>query len=258
MTLAADTYGYSLDPTHSNPVFWPLPRGGTVEVNVPVETAAAGAPKITGVVQLADGDLDPILEPSIVPIIDSTAQAASSDADAVSISYATPMITSQTVLNASTITVGFSGIVWNNSVTTVGNFADCQRRCSISWKVARRSALATISKATKPPVGTTFSFALNEAAAVTLSFSHSVEGRAVGGKCVAKTRQDAAKKHCAYTAVAGTLQFSGHSGTDTVAFDGRVSASTKLGVGGYTVDIAATNVAGQKATPALLHFTIVK
>jgi hypothetical protein len=37
-----------------------------------------------------------------------------------------------------------------------------------------------------------------------------------------------------------------------------VSASTKLGVGGYTVDIAATNVAGQKATPALLHFTIVK
>jgi hypothetical protein len=138
VTLAADTYGYSLDPTHSNPVFWPLPRGGTVEVNVPVETAAAGAPKITGVVQLADGDLDPILEPSIVPIIDSTAQAASSDADAVSISYATPMITSQTVLNASTITVGFSGIVWNNSVTTVGNFADCQRRCSISWKVARR------------------------------------------------------------------------------------------------------------------------
>ncbi|MGA2469081.1 MAG: hypothetical protein ABSG64_00120 [Solirubrobacteraceae bacterium] len=427
VSLSTGEYGYSLDPTNANPPFWPLPQGGTVEVNVPIKSAA-GVNKITGVVQLADGEFNPVLEPYIDTIVDSPAQQTSSSE--ISVSYNSPSVTSQVQPGGAgtPVSVDTLGYAWNQSAvgtayaqlayptapgstTTPANNCDspynngtgtysgydyqtgavslknpdtsitgspytftglypgvpycwrivtvvtspaaaagtyygnwqffetmgtaisagpyalhtitplgtsdcstsgagcvtsacsgtgscttCSASCAIGFSSAltlppaststsstpstsppptpavtspsqthdtwrEGNALAQISKKTKakgPPVGTTFSFTLNEAASVTFSFNHSVKGRTVKGKCVAKTKHNSRKKSCAYTATAGTLSFTGHSGTNTVVFDGRVSASDKLKPGHYTLVISATNAQALSSTPTSLSFTIKK
>ena len=47
----------------------------------------------------------------------------------------------------------------------------------------------------------------------------------------------------------GTLTFAGHSGTNRVAFQGRISAAKKLKRGRYTLAITATNPAGLRSAP---------
>lgn len=59
------------------------------------------------------------------------------------------------------------------------------------------------------------------------------------------------------TVKAGTLTFAGHSGTDRVAFQGRISPVEKLEPGRYTLAITATS-AGVRSAPKSLSFTIVK
>jgi FG-GAP repeat protein len=117
--------------------------------------------------------------------------------------------------------------------------------------------LARISRA-KTPTGTNFSFSLNEQAAVTFGFTQRVSGREVSGKCVAQTEKNRRKSTCRRTVTAGTLTFTGHSGTDKVAFQGRISAGTKLEPGSYTLVVTATNSAGARSAPKSLSFTIVK
>ncbi len=108
------------------------------------------------------------------------------------------------------------------------------RQSTTRWREGNR--LARISRA-KTPVGTTFSFSLNEEATVSFSFARRVGGR---------------------TATAGTLTFTGHSGTNKVAFQGRVSPGVKLKPGRYTLAITATDSAGARSVPKSLSFTIVK
>jgi hypothetical protein len=55
---------------------------------------------------------------------------------------------------------------------------------------------------------------------------------------------------------AGTLSFTGHTGTDKIIFQGRLSRTKKLKPGRYTLVIEATNSTGHSA-PARLTFTIV-
>jgi hypothetical protein len=119
------------------------------------------------------------------------------------------------------------------------------------------SKLAQISKK-KPPVGTTFSFALNEQASVSFAFTQQVGGRRVGRKCVAQTNKNRHKHACKRAVTAGTLPFTGHAGTNKVVFQGRISHLKKLKPGRYTLVITATNSAGQKSSPQTLTFTIVK
>jgi len=102
------------------------------------------------------------------------------------------------------------------------------------WRLGNR--LATISRA-KAPIGTTFSFSLNDQATVTFSFTRRVGGR---------------------TVTAGVLTFMGHDGTNSVAFQGRVSPKRKLKPGHYTLVIAATDPAGARSAPKSLSFTIVR
>ena len=109
------------------------------------------------------------------------------------------------------------------------------RQSTMRWREGNR--LAHISRA-KTPTGTTFSFSLNEEATVTFSFTRRVRGRR--------------------TATAGTLTFTGHSGTNKVAFEGRISSVKKLKPGRYTLVITATNSAGVRSAPKSLSFTIVK
>jgi hypothetical protein len=126
------------------------------------------------------------------------------------------------------------------------------------WRAG--SKLATFSRhkgQSKAPIGTTFTFSLNTQANVTFTFSQLVAGRRVHNKCVAQTKKNRRKQACKRETTAGTLTFVGHRGTDTLAFQGRISGSKKLKTGKYTVTIAAANAAGQSRS-APLAFTIVK
>jgi FG-GAP repeat len=106
------------------------------------------------------------------------------------------------------------------------------RQSAARWREGNRSA--RISRA-KTPIGTTFSFSLNEQATVTFSFAKGVSGPKVG-----------------------KITFTGHSGTNKVAFQGRISAKKRLKPGRYTLAITAANSAGMRSAPKSLSFTIVK
>jgi hypothetical protein len=93
---------------------------------------------------------------------------------------------------------------------------------------------------------------------VIFGFAKRVSGRKVGGDCVAQTEKNRRKPACMRNATAGTLTFVGHSGTNKVAFQGRISPVEKLKPGRYTLVITATNSAGVRSAPTSLSFTIVK
>jgi hypothetical protein len=141
------------------------------------------------------------------------------------------------------------------SETSLSPVVQDARQSTTRWREGNR--LARISRA-KTLIGTTFSFALNEQAAVTFSFSQRVSGREASGKCVAQTEKNRRKPACSRTVTAGNLTFMGHSGTNTVAFQGRISPVKKLTPGSYTLVITATNSAGERSAPESLSFTIVK
>jgi streptogramin lyase len=128
-----------------------------------------------------------------------------------------------------------------------------------TWRVGHK--LAQISrrrKAKAPPVGTTFSFALNEPSTVSFSFTQQVAGSTVNHKCVARTRKNAKHRSCHRTVTVGRLSFAGQIGTNQVVFQGRVSSRTKLAPGRYALVILATNSIGLTSTPVALGFTIRK
>lgn len=116
-------------------------------------------------------------------------------------------------------------------------------------RLARRSR--------KPPVGTTFSFALNTAAALKLTFTESARGRRVGKKCAAPSHGNRRKRACTRTITSGTVTFqSAKAGTAKIAFQGRLSRRKKLRPGRYKLTVTATNATG-KTTSHALTFTIV-
>jgi hypothetical protein len=129
------------------------------------------------------------------------------------------------------------------------------RQTHAVWREGR--ALARIAKAKRrPPVGTTFSFALNEQASVSLTFTQRLPGRRVKGRCVAQGQKNRRARSCIRTVTAGTLRFAAHAGPNSVSFQGRVSTTRTLKPGRYTLVIAAAAGGGTSA-PAKLSFTIV-
>jgi hypothetical protein len=141
---------------------------------------------------------------------------------------------------------------------------DCNGRPALSgvsqthatWREG--GAQATFSRRHRPPVGTTFSFVLNEKASVSFAFTRKLAGRKVKGKCVAPTSQNRHGGACKRTITQGSLSFPSHSGKNRVRFQGRLSASRKLPPGRYTLVITASNSAGQRSRPKQLSFTIVR
>jgi hypothetical protein len=104
------------------------------------------------------------------------------------------------------------------------------------WREKNEPALPG-KHAKQPPVGTTFSFDLNEAAKVTLAFTQS------------------ASKH---TTTAGSIKLSAHKGRDELHFTGTLSSKEELKPGGYKVTITAVNAKRERSASRSLSFTIVK
>ncbi len=121
------------------------------------------------------------------------------------------------------------------------------------------SKLASIAKKhkKKPPIGTTFSFKLNTAATLKLSFALQTTGRKVKRKCVAQTKHNRHDRSCKLSKSEGTISLTGHAGTDKVSFQGRISKHKKLGPGTYTLTITASNSSG-KSRGRSVTFTIAR
>jgi hypothetical protein len=123
------------------------------------------------------------------------------------------------------------------------------------WREGGRLAQETRHRK-RPPLGTTFSFSLNEQATVTLSFTQRINGRKVKGKCVRQTKKLLRRPACKRSVTQGTLSFTGHAGTNDVAFQGRITRSKKLKPGSYTLVITAANGGGQTTASQKPRFSI--
>jgi hypothetical protein len=134
----------------------------------------------------------------------------------------------------------------------VGGLVESARR----WREG--NALPHIARKSKTPVGTTFRFNLNEAASVRFAFTQRRPGRRVAHKCVAQTSRNKRKPKCKRSVTVGALGFAGHTGANSVRFQGRVSGRKKLKPGRYTLVVTATNSAAERSAPRSLTFEIVK
>jgi hypothetical protein len=125
----------------------------------------------------------------------------------------------------------------------VSRLAQSHRR----WRVGSR--LASTSRKPRAPIGTTFSFTLDQDAGVTLTFSQR--------RCVAPINAKRRRPMCTRTVARGSMSFAGHAGANRISFQGRISRTRKLRPGVYALTIVATNTAGQRSRPEALWFTIV-
>ena len=130
------------------------------------------------------------------------------------------------------------------------------RQSSRRWVEGNKQA--SISARHRLPVGTKFSFELNETATVKFVFTQRLAGRTVDRHCVARTRRNAHNRRCTRSVIGGTLAFNAHAGVDKVQFDGRLPRHHKLRPGAYTLVIVATDTAGQRSAPARLTFRILR
>jgi hypothetical protein len=126
------------------------------------------------------------------------------------------------------------------------------RQSAARWREDNR--LAHISRA-KTPTGTTFSFSLNEQANVNFSFIQ-VRGRYNGRSCPSQHGTQK-RKSCYRMVTKGALSFTGHIGTNSVVFAGRISPRDKLNPGTYELTITATNAVDQRSAPVRLRFAII-
>jgi plastocyanin len=101
----------------------------------------------------------------------------------------------------------------------------------------------------EPPVGTTFTFALNEQASVRFAFAR------LPGKCRAHPNRHR-HRACPRPVAVGSLSLASHAGTDILHFRGRLSSTRWLAPGNYSLTITATNGA-RRSTATSLEFTIV-
>ncbi len=106
-----------------------------------------------------------------------------------------------------------------------------------------------------PPVGTTFSYTLNQPATVVLKFTQQVKGRKVKGKCAAQTHRNARKPSCKLTLKLGTLKTTGLAGKNKLKFAGKVGRK-KLPAGSYEVTLTAETGPGDASRT--LRFTIAR
>jgi hypothetical protein len=107
----------------------------------------------------------------------------------------------------------------------------------------------------RAPLGTSFSFVLNEPAKVQLAFVRHFHGYEVGHNCVTVPRGRRHGRRCTRTVNKGGLSAPGSTGENALHFDGSTSRG-RFETGDYTVAIRAANSAGH-STVQTLNFSIL-
>lgn len=102
---------------------------------------------------------------------------------------------------------------------------------------------------------TTFSFTLNEAARVTLTFTREVTGRRVNGRCVTPSRAGGRARPCVHTVTLGAVTVQAHEGETRIAFSGRLRHGGWLPRGRITVT-AIASAHGKRSVARRVSFLI--
>ncbi|HEX4008685.1 MAG TPA: PKD domain-containing protein [Solirubrobacteraceae bacterium] len=127
-----------------------------------------------------------------------------------------------------------------------------------TWREGGKRATVTRRAAGRAPVGTTFSFAVNEVARVTFAFTQTVTGRKVSRKCRALAPSNRRRPACRLTVTRATLSYTVKAGRHRLHFDGRYDRH-KLALGGYAAVMTAVNTTSKRRSrPHTLRFTIVR
>ena len=105
---------------------------------------------------------------------------------------------------------------------------------AFSQSVGRWRLGGALPHTARTPVGTTFTFGLNETAGVALTFMRVLPGRRAGSSCVTPTRRNLNRPRCRRNVLAGSLAVSGHPGLNKLRFQGRLSRTTRLTPGKLT------------------------
>jgi hypothetical protein len=129
------------------------------------------------------------------------------------------------------------------------------RQSASVWREADK--LARMARKRRPPVGTTFSFSVNQPAWIAMSFTRRMSGREVNGRCVSQTLTNRHRRRCVSEVAAGAMTLPAQAGRSHIRFYGRLSPTRKLELGSYVVTVTATSAAGMKATAQPRRFKIV-
>jgi hypothetical protein len=129
------------------------------------------------------------------------------------------------------------------------------RQSAATWRERKRLAQISATRR-RPPVGSVFTFSLSTPATVSFTFTRKLSGRIAAGGCVAQRPQNASHRRCVRAVTARRLSFAGHSATNRVIFEGRITPAKKLKPDRCTPTVNATDSAGA-AEPQRLSFTIV-
>jgi hypothetical protein len=153
-----------------------------------------------------------------------------------------------------TVTATFALIGTTTQGRRPPSITDLKQTAS-AWREG--NGLARITRKTKPPIGTVFSFNLNEPASVTLTLTRRASGRRTRSSCAALTKANAHKPHCIRLIESGAVTAAGHQGADSISFQGQLSPHKKLALGRYTITIVAANAQRQRSDAQSLSFSIV-
>jgi hypothetical protein len=205
-----------------------LERGSNALIPAGVGTDAFGGPRVLG------------------PILCGASPAAVVDIGAGEYAYPTPSCPPL--------------ILSSHPQSPVAPTLSSLRQTHKAWREG--TALAQLSSThakgkKKLPVGTTFSFKLDQAARVVFTFTKPAPGRKVGKRCLAQTQKNKRKRRCKRTVIAGALTFAAHAGTNKVRFQGLISRRKKLKPGSYKLLVVAS-AAGKRSRTGTLSFTIVR
>jgi hypothetical protein len=138
---------------------------------------------------------------------------------------------------------------------TLSHVSQAHRR----WREgARQAALARKRIHKRAPVGTSFSFTVNETARVSFVFTQAVSRRKVSGKCRSPTRHNHKDPRCRRTITRARLTYTANAGRHRITFRGQVN-NKRLPLGAYTLTLTATNTMTHRHSHSrTLRFTIVK
>jgi Tol biopolymer transport system component len=125
----------------------------------------------------------------------------------------------------------------------------------LRWR--RGSLLPAFFSRRLAPVGTTFSFKLDETAKATLTFALRATGRRVGKQCKAPTRSRRFKPKCTRYLTKGSIAKTVKAGTTRVRFQGRITSRSRLALGTYRLTLDVVDLAGNHSKSKIGYFTIV-
>lgn len=139
--------------------------------------------------------------------------------------------------------------------TTAPVFGDASARPDVFAVNPKGAAEKPVASAVKK--GTTFRYAVSEAARVVFTIQRSVPGRKVNGKCVKKTRKNRDAKRCRRFVTKGKFAAIAVAGVNSHKFSGIIGKRT-LAPGVYRAVLVATDAAGNASKRKLIRFKIVR